>query len=78
MVLKMNAEILEISDKRLLVRDLHTNQEYVVNLRRNRKLSVGDEVTIHYGDAMTLSLPPHISAVRIKKITRSEGVKNDV
>lgn len=78
MVLKMNAEIVEVSDKRLLVHDLQTNQEYVVNLRRNRKLSVGDEVTIHYGEAMTLSLPPHISAVRIKKNTKSEEVKNDV
>lgn len=67
MLLKMNAVILEIQDKMLLVRDVQTNQEYIVNLRRNRKFCVGDEVVIIYGETMTLSLPPHISAVRIRK-----------
>lgn len=78
MIFKMNAVILEIYDKRLLVRDEHTNQEYIVNLRRNRKLNVGDKVVIHYGEAMTLSLPPHISAVRIKKIQDDGREKNEI
>ena len=73
MLLKMNAKIVEVSDKRLFVRDLQTNQEYVVNLRRNCDFDIGDEVVIFYGEAMTLSLPPHISAVRIrKKVNRRE------
>ncbi len=79
MILKMNAVIVEIHDKRLLVRDEHTNQEYVVNLKRNRKFSIGDKLVIHYGEAMTLSLPPHISAVRIRKIQdKRKGDINEI
>ncbi len=79
MILKMNAVILEIYDKRLLVRDEQTNQDYIVNLKRNRKFNVGDTLVIHYGEAMTLSLPPHISAVRIRKIQNNrKGDTNEI
>ena len=79
MILKMNAVIVEIHDKRLLVRDEQTNQDYVVNLKRNRRFDVGDKLVIHYGEAMTLSLPPHISAVRIRQIQDNrKGDTNEI
>lgn len=79
MILKMKAVIIEMHDKRLLVRDDQTNQDYVVNLKRNRKLNVCDKLIIHYGEAMTLSLPPHISAVRIRKIQDNrKGDTNEI
>lgn len=67
----MCAEILEISDKRLLVRDSRTMQEVAVNTRCNCNFRVGDRVRIFYSGAMTMSIPPQISAIRITKVPQS-------
>lgn len=61
------AVILEISDRRLLVRDSKTDQEIAVNTRCNCNFRVGDRVIIVYNGAMTRSIPPQISAIRIRK-----------
>ncbi len=62
------AVILEISDRRLLVRDSKTDQEIAVNIRCNCNFRVGDRVIIVYNGAMTRSIPPQISAIRIRKV----------
>ena len=63
----MCARILEIDDNRLLVRDSRSRQEVAVNTRCNCNFDVGDRVIIVYSGAMTMSIPPQISAIRIRK-----------
>ncbi len=66
-MMTMCAVILEISDRRLLVRDSQTDQEIAVNTRCNCNFRVGDRIIIVYNGAMTRSIPPQISAIRIRK-----------
>ncbi len=66
-MMTMCAVILEIDNRRLLVRDSKTDQEIVVNTRCNCNFRVGDRVIIFYSGAMTMSIPPQISAIRIRK-----------
>ena len=66
-MMTMCAVILEISDRRLLVRDSKTDQEIVVNTRCNCNFRVGDRIIIFYNGAMTMSIPPQINAIRIRK-----------
>ena len=63
----MCAQILEIDDNRILVRDSRTRQEVVVNTRCKCNFRVGDRIIIIYSGAMTMSIPPQISAIRIRK-----------
>ena len=67
-MMTMCAVILEISDDRLLVRDSRTRQEVVVNIPCSCNFSVGDRVRISFNGAMTMSIPPQISAERIRKL----------
>lgn len=66
-MVRMCAEILEIGNKQLLVRDSKTEQEVAVNTRCNCNFRVGDKIIIFYNGAMTASIPPQISAIRIRK-----------
>lgn len=66
-MMRMCAEILEIGNKQLLVRDSKTDQEIEVNTRCNCNFRVGDKIIIFYNGAMTLSIPPQIGAIRIRK-----------
>lgn len=66
-MMTMCAVILEISDRRFLVRDSKTDQEIAVNTRCNCNFRVGDRIIIVYNGAMTRSIPPQISAIRIRK-----------
>ncbi len=66
-MVRMCAEILEIGNKQLLVRDSKTDQEVAVNTRCNCNFRVGDKIIIFYNGAMTLSIPPQIGAIRIRK-----------
>lgn len=66
-MMRMCAEILEIGNRQLLVRDSKTDQEIAVNTRCNCNFRVGDKVIIFYNGAMTASIPPQISAIRIRK-----------
>ena len=63
----MSARILDIEDDRLLVRDMRTRQEVAVNTDCTCGLEVGDRIIIFYNGAMTMSIPPQISAIRIRK-----------
>lgn len=62
---RLKACILEVSCCSLLVRDLCSGQEVVVNTSHARRFCPGDCVTIEYNGIMALSEPPQISAVRI-------------
>lgn len=66
-MMTMCAVILEIDGRRILVRDSKTDQEIVVNTRCNCNFRVGDRVIIFHSGAMTMSIPPQISAIRIRK-----------
>lgn len=66
---RMNARILEIDDNRLLVRNLRTRQEVAVNTDCTCGFAVGDRIVIFYNGAMTMSIPPQISAIRIKRVS---------
>lgn len=63
----MCAVVLETGGRRLLVRDSRTNQEIEVNTRCNCNFRVGDRIIIFYNGAMTMSIPPQISAIRIQR-----------
>lgn len=66
-MMTMCAVILEIGNRQLLVRDSKTDQEIVVNTLCNCNFRVGDRIIIFYNGAMTMSIPPQISAIRIRK-----------
>ena len=61
----MHARILEVRCGDLLVCDLQTNQEVVVHTPNSCRFRTGDHICIHYNGAMTMSIPPQISADRI-------------
>lgn len=64
----MEACILEVRCCQLLVCDLCTEQEVLVNTRHACCFCPGERVMIRYRGAMTLSMPPQISADRICRI----------
>ena len=61
----MYAQVLEVSTDYLLVEDLYTNQTVQVNTSCACHFCPGDRVCVHYSGAMTMSLPPQISAITI-------------
>ena len=65
----MKACILQANDCDLLVRDCNTKQEVVVHSDHACHFCVGDTVCIVYNGVMTLSIPPQISAMNIRKIS---------
>ena len=66
-MMTMCAVILETGNRQLLVRDAKTNQEIVVNTRCNCNFRVGDRIIIFHSGAITMSIPPKISAILIRK-----------
>lgn len=64
----MQAIVIEVQWGRLLVLDLNTRQNVLVNTSDARWFSPGDMVRIWYNGAMTNSIPPQISAQRIELI----------
>lgn len=64
----MCATILEVNSDNLLVHDVRTKQEVIVNTPCTCRFSVDDRVRIVYNGIMTNSLPPQISSRRIFKI----------
>ena len=61
----MHARVLQVNCCDLLVCDLHTDQEVVVHTPRACQFRVGDCVCIRFSGAMTMSIPPQISACEI-------------
>ena len=64
------AEVLEVRNCQLLVCDCRTQQTVLVHTQRARCFSRGDCVEIEHSGAMTMNLPPQVSALRISRICR--------
>ncbi len=64
----MIAMVREVRPNQLVVRDRANFQNVVVNTNDTRCFSVGDIVSILYNGVMTKSLPPQISAIRIRRL----------
>ncbi len=61
----MIATVMEVRQCSLLVCDCATRQEVLVHTNSACQFSCGECVCIHYNGAMTMSIPPQISAVCI-------------
>lgn len=64
----MLATVVSVRDDHLLVIDLSNRQQVRVNTREALRFRPGDIVRIRYSGAMTMSIPPQISAIRIVRI----------
>lgn len=64
----MQAIVLAVQRDRLLVLDRENRQRVVVITREARRFRRGELVCILYGGAMTASIPPQITARRIRAI----------
>lgn len=67
MIMIMCAEVKEVEKDRLLVKDMASEQDVVVNTSCP-DFEPGDKIRIFYNGMMTMSLPPQISAERIIRI----------
>lgn len=65
----MYARVLEVSCGTLLVRERCTDQEMLVRTGRACRFAEGDCVLIVYNGAMTRSIPPQITANRIRRVS---------
>lgn len=66
----MRAVVLETQEDALLVRDCHTRQNVLVHTDSAGEFRPCDCVCIHYSGAMTMSIPPQISADEIHCLRR--------
>ena len=66
----MCAVVCKVECDSLLVCDQATRQEVLVHTSDACCFHVGDCVCIHYSGAMTMSLPPQISATCIHRLSR--------
>ena len=64
----MNALVLEVRPRSLLVRDRATSQEVLVLTPWARLFRPGMQVRILFNGVMTKSIPPQINAIRIIRI----------
>lgn len=65
----MFATVLQVYGCELLVRDLTTSQEIIVHTMLASCFAVGENVSISYNGAMTLSIPPQITAIDLHRIS---------
>ena len=65
----MCADVIEVNNDNLLVRDNRTEQEVIVNTPCTCRINAGDRIRIVYNGAMTNSLPPQISSRKIFRIS---------
>ena len=61
----MQAVVIEVQWGRLLVLDLDTRRNVIVNTPEARRFRSGELVNIWYSGVMTPSIPPQITALRI-------------
>ena len=64
----MIATVQEVQQGKLLVRDRSTGQDVLVHTPLSYCFHAGDIVRILYSGAMTRSIPPQITAIRIVRI----------
>lgn len=65
----MFATVLSVQRGSLMVLDLSTRQRVQVNTRDAFRFRRGDIVRIRYSGAMTMSIPPQISATSIVRVS---------
>ncbi len=61
------AKVLCVQCSSLLVCDCSSQQKVLVHTDQAHCFSCGDYVRIEYSGAMTMSIPPQISAIRISR-----------
>lgn len=61
----MQGAVIEFHRDRLLIRDCDRRQQVIVHTPHARKFRPGDRIWIFYSGAMTKSIPPQISAIKI-------------
>lgn len=66
----MSATVRQVCPGNLLVCDHNTDQEVVVHTANACRFSRGDCVCIHFSGAMTMSIPPQITATSICRVNR--------
>lgn len=64
----MNATVIQIRPRSLLVNDLSSNQDVLVHFNNANRFSVGDNVRITHNGRMTRSIPPQITANSIRLV----------
>ena len=69
-MMTMRATVLSTQRGRLLVFDQAMLQRVIVHARNACHFCVGDHVCIRYSGAMTMSIPPQITAISISRIPR--------
>lgn len=67
----MQGVVIESHRDHLLVRDCNKQQRVIVHTLHARQFRPGDRVWILYSGAMTMSIPPQITA---RKIVRLPGI----
>ena len=72
----MQATVLSVEPNRLLVFDHATRQQVLVNVRCACRIRPGDFVRIWYSGAMTMSIPPQITAQHISVNARPFSWRN--
>lgn len=66
----MQATVLRVSCNNLYVFDHAMSQAVIVHTPDACRFRAGDFVCIHYSGAMTMSIPPQITAINISVIPR--------
>lgn len=66
----MQATVLRVQCDKLLVFDHAMSQNVLVHTADACRFRVGEHVCIHYSGAMTMSIPPQITATNISTIPR--------
>lgn len=74
----MRAIVIEVQWQRLLVLDLDARQQVLVNTPDARYFAPGDFVRIWFSGAMTRSIPPQITAIRIVPMQPPQGFRPPV
>jgi len=72
----MQATVLSVENRRLLVFDRERRQTVVVHTQDARRFRPGNLVCIRFSGAMTNSIPPQISAIFISRIPRFSPWQN--
>lgn len=67
-IMELDAIVQQVNMNSLLVREIDTNNEYIVNVSNTRGFARGNCVRINHTGQMTLSIPPQITAISIRRI----------
>lgn len=74
----MNATVISIDPRGLLVRDSETGEEVFVNFGNPGLFSPGEAIRITYTGTMTPSIPPQISATAIVRVPQPQPQQTQI